>query len=103
MAGEDNMAEHSFMMEPKIKNKLCMGKMDRLTVQTDHGAGEDNSALRLLTNQDYERNMHGKDGRGPDETTVRSDHVAGEDNMAEHSLMLEPKIKKEYAWVRWKG
>ncbi len=49
MAGEDNMAEHSLMLELKIKNKLCMGKMDRLTVQTDHGAGEDNLAHRLVS------------------------------------------------------
>jgi hypothetical protein len=29
VAGEDNIAEHSLMLEPKIKNEICMGKMDR--------------------------------------------------------------------------
>ncbi len=43
------MAEHSLMLELKIKNKLCLGKMDMLTVQTDLEAGEDNLTHRFLT------------------------------------------------------
>ncbi len=37
MAGEDNMAEHSLMMEPKIKNEICMGKMDRVMTSQQSG------------------------------------------------------------------
>jgi hypothetical protein len=37
VAGEDNMAEHSLMMEPKIKNEICMGKMDRVMTSQQSG------------------------------------------------------------------
>jgi hypothetical protein len=34
MAGVDNMAEHSLMIEPMIKNEICMGKTSKQSSQT---------------------------------------------------------------------
>jgi hypothetical protein len=61
------MAEHSFMMEPKIKNKICRGKMDIgqgrdvTTVRSDHLAGKDKMVAHILVLKPRlkERNVHG--------------------------------------------
>ncbi len=130
-------------MEPKIKNEICMGKMDR--VMTSQQSGQTMWQVRtiwrctdLCWRRDYKKECalvrwtgswrhnsvawpcgtqtrSGAEmiwkkgawlrwiGSWRDVTTVRLDHVAGEDNMAEHSLMMEPKIKKEICLGKMEG